>query len=92
MKISLGITTFVRILNNKIMNEVVTFEQMVKRGCGSNVHKETVSATIAGEGLKEETREFGTTKRSLTELSEWLVSEGITHAAMESTGVYWKPI
>ena len=74
------------------MNEVVTFEQMVKRGCGLDVHKETVVATIAGEGLKEETREFGATTRSLTELKEWLMREGITHVAMESTGVYWKPV
>jgi transposase len=74
------------------MKEVVTFEQMVKRGCGLDVHKETVVATIAGEGLKEETREFGATTRSLTELKEWLVREGITHVAMESTGVYWKPV
>jgi transposase len=74
------------------MAEVVTFTQIVKRGCGLDVHKQTVVATIDGEGLKQETREFGTTTRSLTELKEWLVSEGITHVAMESTGVYWKPV
>ena len=74
------------------MAEVVTFEQIVQRGCGLDVHKQTVVATIDGEGLKQETREFGTTTRSLTELKEWLVSQCITHVAMESTGVYWKPV
>ena len=67
------------------MTEVGIFEQIVKRGCGLDVHKQTVVATIDGEGLKQETREFGTTTRSLTELKEWLVREGITHVAMEST-------
>ena len=74
------------------MTEVVTFEQIVKRGCGLDVHKETVVATIDGEGLTKETREFGATTRSLTELKEWLMKAGITHAVMESTGVYWKPV
>jgi len=74
------------------MTEVVTFEQIVNRGCGLDVHKQTVVATINGSGLKQETREFGTTTRSLTELKEWLMIEGITHVVMESTGVYWKPV
>jgi transposase len=74
------------------MAEVVSFEQIVERGCGLDVHKQTVVATIDGAGLQGETREFGTTTRSLTELKEWLVSNGISHAVMESTGVYWKPV
>jgi transposase len=75
-----------------MMTEVVTFEQIVERGCGLDVHKKTVVATIDGVGLKRETREFGTTTRSLTELKEWLESVSITHVVMESTGVYWKPV
>jgi transposase len=74
------------------MTEVVTFEQVVQRGCGLDVHKQTVVGTIDGVGLKKETREFGTTTRSLTELKEWLAQSGITHVVMESTGVYWKPV
>jgi transposase len=74
------------------MAEVVSFEQVVQRGCGLDVHKQTVVGTIDGVGLKKETREFGTTTRSLTELKEWLEQSGITHVAMESTGVYWKPV
>jgi len=72
--------------------ETITFPQQVKRGCGLDVHKKTVVATIMGEDLRTETREFGTFTSSLTELRDWLLSNGITHVAMESTGVYWKPV
>jgi len=40
----------------------------------------------------QEIREFGTTTRKLRELAEWLRQCGVTQAAMESTGVYWKPV
>ena len=70
----------------------VSFSQLVQRGCGIDVHLKVVVATIKGEGLKEETRSFGTFTSSLTELKEWLLANGITHVAMESTGVYWKPV
>jgi transposase len=74
------------------MEPQVSFNQVVSRGCGIDVHKKIVAATISGEGLKKETREFGTFTRSLTELKDWLLENGITHVAMESTGVYWKPV
>lgn len=70
----------------------VSFNQVVSRGCGIDVHKKVVVATISGEGIKKETREFGTFTSSLTEMKEWLLERGITHVAMESTGVYWKPV
>ena len=74
------------------MAEVVTFEQIVQRGCGLDVHKQTVVATIDGAGLQRETREFRTTTSSLKELKEWLERSEVTHVVMESTGVYWKPV
>jgi transposase len=74
------------------MKEKVEFEQVIERGCGLDVHKETVTATIKGEGIKQETREFSTYTRSLISLRDWLLKNGITHVAMESTGVYWKPV
>jgi transposase len=74
------------------MEPQVSFNQVVSRGCGIDVHKKIAVATISGEGLKNETREFGTFTRSLTELKDWLLENGITHVAMESTGVYWKPV
>jgi len=39
-----------------------------------------------------EVRRFSTTTRDLLELADWLAAQGITHIAMEATGVYWKPI
>lgn len=72
--------------------EVIEFEQVVERGCGMDVHKETVVATVAGIGIKQETRTFRTFTNSLRELNEWLRSLGITDVAMESTGIYWKPV
>ena len=72
--------------------KVVSFEQIVSRGCGIDVHKKTVVATIDGEGLERTTREFETFTSSLTELKDWLTGNMITHVAMESTRVYWKPV
>jgi transposase len=74
------------------MRESTYFEQVVAKGCGLDVHKETVVATVSGTGIKSETRTFSTFTRSLTELREWILSLGVTHVAMESTGVFWKPV
>lgn len=71
---------------------VIEFEQVIERGCGMDVHQETVVATVAGIGIKQETRTFRTFTNSLEELKAWLKSLGITDVAMESTGVYWKPV
>lgn len=70
----------------------IEFEQLIERGCGIDVHKETAVATVQGKGIKTETRTFSTFTSSLKDMKEWLNSIGITHIAMESTGVYWKPI
>jgi transposase len=42
--------------------------------------------------MEREVRKFGTTTRELLAMSDWLTSEGVTHAAMEATGSYWKPV
>ena len=70
----------------------ITFEEVVERGCGLDVHKKEIVATVSGTGIESETRTFQSTTRSLTELKEWLLALGVTHVAMESTGVYWKPV
>jgi transposase len=63
--------------------------------CGLDVHKQTVVACLsrraAGERRKE-VRTFGTTTEALRALRDWLVAAGCTHAALESTGVYWRPV
>ena len=68
----------------------------MQRACGLDVHQATVVAClliVLGNGkVKKQIRSFGTTTRELLALREWLQSEGCTHVAMESTGVYWKPV
>jgi transposase len=69
---------------------------MHSRCAGLDVHKKTVMATVIvsqekGKPLKA-TQMFGTMTDDLLALSDWLMTFGITHAAMESTGEYWKPV
>lgn len=71
---------------------VVEFPQIIERGCGLDVHKETVVATLKGNDIIEKTVTYPTFTNSLEELVCFLQNEGITHIAMESTGVYWKPV
>jgi hypothetical protein len=49
-------------------------------------------ATLQGDGLQEECRTFSTFTCELLALSSWLKQYEVTHVAMESTGVYWKPV
>lgn len=65
---------------------------MIQRGCGLDVHQKTVVATVSGIDLDVETRTFGTFTSELKELGMWLNPLSVTHLAMESTGVYWKPV
>jgi len=69
---------------------------LIERGCGLDVHQASVVAcllTALGSGrVHKQMRTFDTTTRELLALREWLLSQGCTHAAMESTGVYWKPV
>ena len=67
-----------------------------ERCAGLDVHKKSVVACVwitppAGKAMKE-TRSFGTMTGDLLALSDWLKSHAVSHVAMESTGVYWKPI
>jgi transposase len=63
---------------------------------GLDVHKDTVVAGVRRRDNRgkahEEVRTFGTMTGQLLALADWLAEAGVTHAAMESTGVYWKPI
>jgi len=70
----------------------VTFEQLIERGCGIDIHKKVLVATINGVGLKQQTRSFDTFTSSLEQLRDWLLEHKVTHVAIESTGVYWKPV
>jgi transposase len=62
---------------------------------GLDVHQHTVVAcarVVAGSSVTHDVRTFGTTTQELLALSDWLTAHGCTHVAMESTGVYWKPV
>ncbi|MDQ3255178.1 MAG: IS110 family transposase [Acidobacteriota bacterium] len=59
--------------------------------CGIDVHAKTAVACLIKQG-KRQTRTFSTMTDDLLRLSDWLTAEGCTHVAIESTGVYWKPV
>jgi transposase len=71
-------------------------EQLIERGCGLDVHRDTVAACVRVPGVKgareQHVRTFGATAADLLTLRDWLEAHGVTHVAMESTGVYWKPV
>ena len=70
----------------------IEFEQVIEKGCGIDIHKSVLVVTVQGKGIKTETRSFDAFTESIIELRDWLKILGITHVAMESTGVYWKPV
>ena len=69
-----------------------------ERAAGIDIGKQTVMVTVRVPsetrpgGRAQETREFGTTRRQLLELADWLRSWGVERAGMESTSDYWKPV
>jgi transposase len=71
-------------------------EAIIQRGCGIDVHKKSITVCLTTGKPHEEPTEtvktFSTMTRDLLACRDWLVSEGCTHVAMESTGVYWKPV
>lgn len=70
--------------------------QLVERCCGLDVHKATIVACIRvprQDGKRTEVIEtFGTMTSDLLALKDWLSEHQVTHVAMESTGIYWKPV
>jgi transposase len=71
-------------------------QAIVECGAGLDIHQATIVATVRrpdGHGGRTvETQTFGTMTVDLLTLRDWLQACGVTHVAMESTGVYWKPI
>src|SRR5215208_6827249 len=71
-------------------------EIVITRCAGLDVHKATVVATVRVPGedgrRRVVTETFGTMTPDLIALREWLQAFGVTHVALESTGVYWKPV
>ena len=66
-------------------------EILYARCCGLDVHAKTVVACLCIEGEKQ-MRTFSTMTADLLQLADWLLAAGCTHIAIESTGVYWRPV
>jgi len=72
-------------------------DQVVERAGALDVHKEQVTACVrvpgeGSRGRRQLVREFKATVRGLLALRDWLAEHGVTHVAMEATGVYWWPV
>jgi transposase len=70
-------------------------EVLYPRCAGLDVHKDSVVACVRlaeGPRVEQRVESFGTTTGELERLRTWLSTRGVTHVAMEATGVYWKPV
>jgi transposase len=71
-------------------------DRLIERCCGLDVHKATVTACVRVPDRRgnraELLAEYSTMTSDLLALSDWLRGLGVTHVAMEATGVYWKPV
>ncbi len=71
-------------------------ESIIARCAGIDVHQANIVVTVrtpdAGGGRQHETQKFGTMTSELLAARAWLQAHGVTHVAMESTGVYWRPL
>jgi transposase len=76
--------------------EESVMEEIYRCCAGLDVHKQSVEACVRRIGengrVQQQTRHWGTMTRDLLALADWMAAQGVTHVAMESTGVYWKPI
>jgi len=62
---------------------------------GLDVHKDSIAVCVRhweNGHVRQTVRTFGTTTSQLLQMADWLESEGVGQVAMESTGVYWKPV
>jgi len=67
-------------------------QELYSRCAGFDVHKDSVMVCLLIDRAEPIIRSFGTTTQELLLLRDWLIEQRIKHIAMESTGVYWKPI
>ncbi|MBT2514677.1 hypothetical protein J7E82_14395, partial [Arthrobacter sp. ISL-30] len=75
---------------------MISMDVMFTRIAGLDIGKKSVTVCVrtpgAGGRRHSETRTFRTMMRSLELMRDWLVEQGVTLAAMESTSTYWKPV
>jgi transposase len=71
-------------------------ENIFSSCAGLDIHKQSVEACVRRMeptgGVHQQTRRWGTMTRDIQALADWMAGQGVTHVAMEATGVYWKPI
>ena len=74
----------------------LTMEEVFTCCAGLDVHKETIEGCVRriepNGHLHQETRHWGTMTGDLLAMADWMTAQGVTQVAMESTGVFWKPI
>ena len=80
----------------RLRREESQMSLMYRRCAGLDVHKESISVCarvrVAGGRQETESARFGTFTRDLNDMADWLKARQIRHVAMESTGVYWRPV
>lgn len=70
-------------------------QEILDKCCGVDVHQETLTACImigSGKSMFRQIREFSTMTDGIEHLGQWLREHGIKQIAIESTGIYWKPV
>jgi hypothetical protein len=76
--------------------EEVVMDVVVERPGALDVHEASVTAAVrtpgTGRKREEHVAQFKTTVQGLLTLRDWLEAHGVTQVAMETTGVYWKPV
>lgn len=78
-------------INGSAVGRMFSMKVIIERACGMDVHKDSITACIiTPEGKEIQT--FSTKTVFLLKLIDWIKEQGCTHVAMESTGVFWKPI
>ena len=82
-------------LSGRLVEERCPTEVLFSQCCGIDVHKASLVACLRtqdGRRIKMVVREYGTTTGELLRVRAWLTEAGCTHVAMESTGIYWRPV
>lgn len=82
---------------SKKNNSPAGLQALYARVCGLDLHKKLIVACVRILNTKDGTvqstlRKFGTMTADLMELRQWLTEQGVSHVAMESTGIYWQPV
>jgi transposase len=83
-------------MSSSVVRKEMGMETIFACCAGLDVHKESVEACVRrtepNGRVHTETRHWGTMTRDLLQMADWLAAQKVTNVAMESTGVFWKPI